>query len=790
VVESETSSISASLAEQTEKDERAKLAAKRRAQILMQMQNAQKNFMTSNAGLFEEVNMDDKNSNANMDWQAAAGESVSEADTFVACMGENRKPMRVEDMQQTCILCSENSVINKVGASMVYPAFIQKSSVLSRYQQTNEIGQLQYLETSIHPSPHTSTCGHVLHESCWKNYFDNEVTKESRRLQRTRTPVSFDIEKNEFLCPLCRLLCNTVLPIIPQIMQLNEHIEASTQQGDFQLWLNMMTEYSHSLKIAFAHVEQIFDDAAAVSNVLNAVFEKQECLQKLKKHITSTESASDKIIEEGEEDVILSKGSQNNILKFIFSMKKVDLYGDAPQEIEEHLITWMSCAYTIESVEMYLRATEKPLKGGLSLRYTACLSGLIRLCSVLGTLDFSATCPSTKEMKNQLIFHLRDLCDTIFGNKIKSSIFDWDIFGMLISLIFTTRCVLFGSDKHSIANGGCLEYAATNAMFLVNMLKVILIFDPSTMPQNATDLVEMDVDEQPSTSTESASALLSLYRNFNIYQNDENHANIDAVTTSTLVREIKAKCETYLRSCCLLFNFMTDVELPDEMSKVEECRFELMCEYLGLSSDIEAYFKNASYVKFMQELAEHPDIKKYRENMITKATDEIIPIISTVPPVRQLVALPEDYSDLINSVSLFKCPNNDKEDSRNPTMCLICGEILCSQTYCCQKELDKTMVGACTYHIHTCGAGVGMFLRIRDAEILLLSMNKGCFISAPYLDEYGETDQGLRRGNPLYLCKDSYKKVHLTWLNHGIHEEIARKNESQNNLYPTQWHHF
>lgn len=49
-----------------------------------------------------------------------------------------------------------------------------------------------------------------------------------------------------------------------------------------------------------------------------------------------------------------------------------------------------------------------------------------------------------------------------------------------------------------------------------------------------------------------------------------------------------------------------------------------------------------------------------------------------------LVALPADFSELINEASLFRCPNSDGDDSRSPTLCLVCGRLLCSQSYCCQ----------------------------------------------------------------------------------------------------------
>jgi E3 ubiquitin-protein ligase UBR2 len=114
--------------------------------------------------------------------------------------------------------------------------------------------------------------------------------------------------------------------------------------------------------------------------------------------------------------------------------------------------------------------------------------------------------------------------------------------------------------------------------------------------------------------------------------------------------------------------------------------------------------------------------------------------------------------------------------------------MLCSQSYCCQTDLDGSMVGACTYHTHVCGAGVGIFLRVRDCKILLLAgKSKGCYMSPPFIDEYGETDQGLLRGNPLHLCEAAYKELHRLWLRHGIPEQIAHALEISTNLAATNW---
>ena len=155
--------------------------------------------------------------------------------------------------------------------------------------------------------------------------------------------------------------------------------------------------------------------------------------------------------------------------------------------------------------------------------------------------------------------------------------------------------------------------------------------------------------------------------------------------------------------------------------------------------------------------------------------------------------LPRDYSELMNNASTFSCPSSSMSDGfRVPAMCLICGEIMCSQSYCCQQIVEgrKEAVGACTAHTKICGGGVGIFLRIRECSVVLLAgPNKGCFFKSPYVDQYGETDPNLRRGNPLQLCPEKYRKIYKLWLNHQIPQEISHSVEAtQNyNIINTPW---
>lgn len=113
-----------------------------------------------------------------------------------------------------------------------------------------------------------------------------------------------------------------------------------------------------------------------------------------------------------------------------------------------------------------------------------------------------------------------------------------------------------------------------------------------------------------------------------------------------------------------------------------------------------------------------------------------------------------------------------------------------------------------------------VFSRVRESQVLFLAgKTKGCFYAPPYLDDYGETDQGLRweikpgtqhalwiwcvkhsfydpfsflhrRGNPLHLCRERYRKIQKLWRQHSITEEIGHAQEANQTLVGIDWQHL
>lgn len=719
-------------AEKAEKELRAQLAAARRANIMEQMKKAQSNFMSVNAEHFTSTNTTSQPDTNNMEWQVQPADTNDET---ISCMGPNRKVNHNEYKEFNCILCSEESLVTKKGQCMVYSVFVQRSKVLSG-----------------NPEAHTGSCGHVMHATCWTEYFENEVMKEHRRPHRNRSPGTFLTEKREFLCPLCRRLSNAVIPLTPALSRFAEPNPTAPQDTSPIEFYDWMKE-----------IKKLGDLLCANENLIECKSgELEEVLQKMGRLTTPLESLD-----------MLGVEIKESLEKFMMSVRKVNPCPNSAEVSEPFLTTITSCAYTIQSLEMLMRAQCKPLKSKPSIRYTTCLSGLVRSCGLL-------TFCSNEDIARKMSIHFQSPLKMLF-NQEGMSILECDLFRMLVTLIFITPCVLnVHSSACYVPNGSLMEYYYLKLVFMATIAKVVLLHELNEINEIDEETSGMDTDETPSE-------LVSFYKKFNVQVS----RNADILTginhkqlKGQLLNDIKGECFTFLRSCCLLFHFMTDVEIPDQFVDQFDDKFEHMCDYLGLSSDIESYFADDVQLEFMSQLLSHKEILEY------KASERNPDIVPCYAKIKRLVDLSYDYSDLINGVSTFICPNNEREDSRNPTMCLVCGNILCSMTYCCQVELDKNMVGACTYHAHECGAGIGMFLRIRECEVLLLEYNKGCFVSPPYLDEYRETDPGLRRGNPLHLCKDRYDKLHLMWLGHDIYEEIARSNESSTIIITTQWQHL
>ncbi|KAJ5549904.1 hypothetical protein N7461_004602 [Penicillium sp. DV-2018c] len=147
------------------------------------------------------------------------------------------------------------------------------------------------------------------------------------------------------------------------------------------------------------------------------------------------------------------------------------------------------------------------------------------------------------------------------------------------------------------------------------------------------------------------------------------------------------------------------------------------------------------------------------------------------PAIFELVGLPRYFDSLIEEANRRRCPNTKKELT-DPSICLFCGDIFCSQAVCCMSN----KLGGCNQHLQKCGKNIGLFINIRKCTVLYLHNTNGSWHYAPYLDRHGEVDPGLRRNRQLILNQKRYDRLlRDVWLSHSIPATISRKLEAEIN---------
>ncbi|CAG0889985.1 unnamed protein product [Darwinula stevensoni] len=669
---------------------RAEIAAARRARIMTQMRTMQKNFIKQNAELFDSTS-------SGMD-----GEGVSTSS-------------EVEIHGPDCIAVGPNQTF-KNAADRAAPL-----STLFGERKDQPVAWMKEILFSYHlPFTVLLTPQHVVMSCIF------------------RQPLSFDIEKNEFMCPLCGRLSNGVLPILPHLGKVDDTVCLSLEFQDWVYLLDTICQKKIAMHTKGEDNQELDSEATPTkmgrrdprTDVVYLPCPVSSLSLELKPSLSSIFSEWN--LEHSEKlrhFLPLRLGEMMSL--FSQRVYMIGLRVDPHAEDSRvPLMVWQTVAFSIHNTEWLLRYDSKDLFGSFSARQQDCLSSLVR---------FACTFSSIQPYREAVQYHgLRLLTFLLEPNDESPSILAMDAFSVLLTLVFSQRSLLCGKAMPALPKGDLMDLNCLKMVLSLHVLQVMVSKELLLIQGD-----HMDTDEAKGGG--------------------DSHAVYKAGTESI----IENSCLPFMRCCALFFHFLTDVPPAAQLTEKEGCTYPELCRYLGLPTSIVPIIDEAMKAGLIQRWMDHRVFQEWLRSRSSK----LVPYPNVV---NSLVPLPEEYSDLICSITEFSCPRSDGDESRTPTLCLICGQMLCSRSYCCQVEVeDRQTIGACTHHSISCGAGVGIFLRVPECKILLLAgRTKGCFISPPYLDDYGETDAGLRRGNPLHLSRESYQKLERLWLGHGIPEKI------------------
>ncbi|XP_078505840.1 E3 ubiquitin-protein ligase UBR2 isoform X1 [Lissotriton helveticus] len=745
VVETEGNALEESIRDKdkAEKKRKAEIARQRREKVMAQMSQMQRNFIDENKELFQQT-LEGLDASTSLELD----HSPTVPDTTFIALGPQQTKVTEQRQLATCILCQEEQEYNADNKAMVLAAFVQRSTVMSKNRSKVIQDPEKYDPLFMHPDlacgTHTGSCGHIMHSTCWQRYFDAVQAKEQRRQQRLRVHTSYDVENGEFLCPLCECLSNTVIPLLPPPRHLYNRLDFSIQPNLGE-WVESVSQQIKALRL--------FQEKKFSNDSSNTPADMKEVE-----------------LPEGFRPDFKPKNPYSDTIKEMLTTFGTSLYKlglkvhPNEQDPRVSIMCWGSCAYTIQTIEQVLADEDKPLFGQLPCRQDDCLKSLTRFAAAHWTIvPLSVVQSQFCSLFGSLVPNEK--------NETSPCILDIDMFHLLVSMVLS-----FPAVQCQDFSGASLGTGDLHLFRIITMAHIVQILLTSSTEENGMD--------QENSNEEEELAVLSLYKTL---CQCTGSALKELSSGWHLCRTIKVGIMPFLRCCALFFHYLNGVPAPPEMQVAASGanQFEYLCSYLSLPTNLVCLFQENSTImtSLIKSWCSNKELKMYLQGERSA--------ISFPRESNRLIDLPEDYSSLINQASNFSCPKSGGDKGRAPTLCLVCGTMLCSQSYCCQTEVDGDDVGACTAHTYTCGSGVGIFLRVRECQVLFLAgKTKGCFYAPPYLDDYGETDQGLRRGNPLHLCKERFKKIQKLWQQHSITEEIGHAQEANQTLAGIDWQHL
>ncbi|XP_072221538.1 E3 ubiquitin-protein ligase UBR1 [Leuresthes tenuis] len=744
--------------EKAERKRKAEAAKLHRQKIMAQMSAMQKNFIESNKMLYD--NMPESGTQE----PVASTECIDmEQRELCIAIGPHRGSTPAEREMLTCILCQEEQEVLPQAPAMVLTACVQRSTVLTQCRGKIPANAADgsgtyplFMCPELAVGTHTGSCGHVMHATCWQKYF--EAVQNTTR-NRLHAELIIDLENGEYLCPLCKSLCNTVVPLIPlETLTFNyENAEIIGQHLTMPRWIQILSARIKGLKSItqdndFNAEGGGGDGGSGISGTTGLCGEGQPDFRSILSYgVQEPRKFSDSITE--------------MLVVCATTVHRVGLK-TAPNELcpRVPLMAWNTCAFTIQAIENILQEEDKPLFGSLQNRQLAGLKAIVQ---------FSAS-QRLKSSQAVIQRHFTDMMGVllpVMSRKNTPSILEVDFFHLLVGLVLSVPSLY---QEEAVDLQPSAVSSAYNHLYILqlvtmaHMLQVLL---------TSTDFPALGDGEE----TEEARAAAELYTTVSQHTG----GLTPELSGSFVAQRVKEGIEPFLRCAALFFNCLTGVQPPEELfnsSVASQGQIEALCSYLALPFNVFQLFQDHrdTVCPFLQKWCGNP--------AVTKALKGNIQTVRYPRRRNRLIDLPDDYSALLNQASHFQCPKSTDDERKHPTLCLFCGAMLCSQSSCCLSQLDEEDVGACTAHAATCGAGVGMFLRIRECEIVLMaSKTRGSTYPAPYLDDYGETDPHLGRGNPLHLCPERYRKLNQLWQQHCILEEIARSLEVVNVMFAFEW---
>ncbi|CAF4308834.1 unnamed protein product, partial [Rotaria sp. Silwood2] len=739
---------------------RKDLAAQKRAKIIAQMTELQKNFIEKNiqlcsdsidesqistiesplSGTFSQlssmISSSDQQILSTSPTTSLKFEPMIIDDTYPiiqCCFGRNDNELSQSTKQiLTCIFCQENSEVKLNSEALVLSAFIQNSRVLSK-NRTRRIENWDtfdptFMSNDLHWGVHVSSCGHAIHAACWTKYHNSITSQDHRRTLRMRGSANYDTERNEFLCPLCQTLSNTIIPILPSLRTFAD--ERKLAQMSFSEWLDGLEKaLNGSIESRYeidTHEQQIFFNPCPLTTITKMMAERAAQNFQLLFGFAGDSRAQD-----------FSDSIRERLMNFAKNVYVFGLNVDPDDDNDRiPIILWTSCAYTIQSIEQLLRIDSKSIFSQLSIRQSELINCLTKVAAAYGSLHDS----------DKIKKHCLKLLSVLLLSRTNiqiPSIVNIDLFHLLVSLCFTLP-ILFASKQTSpsltnVPTGNLNDLYLVRLILMAHCIQILssqgFLYEIKNDDHQQSKMRQKSIDDDAEKQT-----IEKLIEKI-IKNQTPPSPSAQLLSLEEIRDKLKESLLPLLRCTALFYRYLTGISWPVE-SGLDE--YSTICHYLGLPICLSKLLDTENE-RFSNDL-----INNWILTLSTSKSLIKYPIL-----VNELHQLPKEYIDLMNQVSQGVAPYKyARDEARSPCICLTCGDVvvrssssITTPNLLTTNSLISTLlnidqnVGPCNLHTQQCCGSIGLYLRVKECSLLLLNIindgrinkTRGTFMPAPYL---------------------------------------------------------
>ncbi|PYH89785.1 hypothetical protein BO71DRAFT_402760 [Aspergillus ellipticus CBS 707.79] len=689
--------------------------------------------------------------------------------------------------------------------------------------------------------PVTTGCGHIMHYSCFEVYFTATHRRHTQQIARNHPE---RLLNKEFVCPLCKALGNSFLPIIWKGKEESYPgpLNASTSFDDF-----MATEVKSVLAQPrnYAMLTENNDmELQSYEDLFKAYLSKTLVppLATKLEQLTSTtlpstthhpqpvrmpmpglfpsqdESTTSSPLQQSPS---LGGSAMSELMQIYKRLKQTIRMNHIPSTFSHHPDTsestdllhtdslFQSFGFSIAAAEISQRGVESDAGSTLldkipqlTLTHLRVLAESALSYAAVGCVYFNGSMPHSRSTDEFHEMHRQKICQLFIGHPCLSGtallndvraiepLLGKDTFVFLAECSLSLSSVLPIDIRHLIQMcyvAEIVKVAVTYILWPMGLKEALSrhgeneysAMDPTDTRYKASrHFFHSIVGELKSNSVGRAEG--SSFPAESGYVKDGE----DAVTPEVVVnlrRLVSSYALTFLRKVVILLHVQHGVEFPNTgFNDPNASELDRLTKILNIPSLDEIFASinparesNNPFDAVISGWIFHWNASR---SGIRIGDHKLWPSLPH-PAIFELVGLPKYFDSLIEEANRRRCPNSKKELS-DPSICLFCGDIFCSQAVCCMEN----GLGGCNQHVQKCGKNIGLFINIRKCTVLYLHNHFGSWHYAPYLDRHGEVDPGLRRNRQLILNQKRYDRLlRDVWLSHGVPATISRKLEADIN---------